>query len=99
MHLAVAWPDGEEVAQMRNAIAAIMAILGTILVLGGVTALWGPVLLRPQAEPAEDGRQRTAEVLGRLPSPERLLAWGVVLLALSAVTAGAVTISITATTD
>jgi hypothetical protein len=36
-------------------------------------------------------------VAGRLPTPDRLILWGVVLLGLSAVAAGAITFSATAT--
>ena len=88
---------------MRNGIAVIMAILGTILVLSGAAALWASALARPRVvdeTEAESTRfDRTIDVMGRLPIRERLLLWGVLLLALSAVTAGAVTLSITAGTD
>jgi len=82
---------------MRGAIAIIMAILGTVLVLSGAGALWAAAVVRPAGLPETDpGRtrwQRTVEVAGKLPAPERLILWGVVLLALGAVAAGAITVS------
>jgi hypothetical protein len=83
---------------MRSAIAIIMAILGTVLVLSGAAALWASALVKPDAQDDSAGRLvRTADVVGRLPVPDRLITWGVVLLALSAVAAGAITFSATAT--
>jgi len=83
---------------MRSAIAIIMAILGTVLVLSGAAALWASALVKPDAPDDSAGRLvRTADVVGRLPVPDRLITWGVVLLALSAVAAGAITFSATAT--
>jgi hypothetical protein len=40
---------------------------------------------------------RTAGTLSKLPTPDRLIIWGVVLLALSAVAAGAITMTAAAT--
>jgi hypothetical protein len=83
---------------MRSAIAIIMAILGTVLVLSGAAALWASALVKPDALDDSAGRLvRTVDVVGRLPVPDRLITWGVVLLALSAVAAGAITFSATAT--
>jgi hypothetical protein len=85
---------------MRSAIAIIMAILGTILVLSGAAALWASAIMRPagaEAGPPESRLDRAAGRLVRLPGPDRLIIWGVVLLGLSAVAAGAITISATAT--
>jgi hypothetical protein len=84
---------------MRSAIAIIMAVLGTILVLSGAAALWASALARPSApdEPAVNRLDRTVGAVGKLPVPDRLITWGVVLLALSAVAAGAITFSATAT--
>ena len=84
---------------MRSAIAIIMAVLGTVLVLSGAAALWASALVRPPAtEEQPPGKlDRTVDVVGRLPGPDRLITWGVVLLALSAVAAGAITFSATAT--
>jgi len=84
---------------MRSIVAAIMAILGTVLVLSGAGAFWAAALGR--TEPAADeerGRMdQTVGTLARLPRPERLILWGVVLLGLSAVAAGAISVSATAT--
>ncbi len=95
---------------MRSAIAIIMAVLGTVLVLSGAAALWASALVKPVRSPATPldvapgtqeqpaGRlDRTVDVMGRLPVPNRLVTWGIVLLALSAVAAGAITFSATTT--
>jgi hypothetical protein len=83
---------------MRSAIAIIMAVLGTVLVLSGAAALWAVALARPDGAATEPTRSdRTMGALSRLPSPDRLIVWGVVLLGLSAVAAGAITVSATAT--
>jgi hypothetical protein len=94
---------------MRSIVAAIMAILGTVLVLSGAAAFWATALHRtePAREPAErplapppetTGRlDQTVGTLARLPRPERLILWGVILLGLSAVAAGAISVSATAT--
>ena len=83
---------------MRSVIAVIMAILGVILVLSGAAALWASALVRPtEAEPAAATKlDRGLSTVSRLPAPDRLITWGVVLLALSAVAAGAITFSATA---
>jgi hypothetical protein len=83
---------------MRSAIAVIMAILGVVLVLSGAAAFWAAALTKTRAEGEIPGRWgRGLEVAGRLPTPDRLILWGVVLLGLSAVAAGAITFSATAT--
>ncbi len=91
---------------MRSAIAIIMAVLGTILVLSGAAALWAAALTRPRlagdatgdaADVERTRRERAVDAVSRMPSPDRLIMWGVVLLALSAVAAGAVTLSASAT--
>ncbi len=84
---------------MRSVIAVIMAILGVILVLGGAAALWASALTRPRGSEPEEPQSRmdrTVDVMSRLPAPDRLITWGIVLLALSAVAAGAITFSATA---
>jgi len=78
-----------------------MAILGVILILVGVAALWATALTRSR-EDADTAApisrvDRGVGALSRLPVPERLIVWGVVLLGLAAVAAGAVTFSITLT--
>ena len=90
---------------MRSVIAAIMAILGVVLVLGGSAVAVGVGAgqdpdrrVGSQHPDAGGGRlERGLEVAGRLPGADRLITWGVVLLALSAVAAGAITFSATAT--
>jgi hypothetical protein len=88
---------------MRSIVAVIMAILGTVLVLSGAAAFWAVALNRtePAAEPTPgsgSGRLNQATgTLARLPRPERLILWGVILLGLSAVAAGAISFSATAT--
>jgi hypothetical protein len=85
---------------MRSAIAIIMAVLGTILVLSGAAALWAVALARPapaDASVADTKADRALNAVSRLPAPDRLIIWGVVLLALSAVATGAIQVSATAT--
>ena len=83
---------------MRNAIAMVMAILGVVLVLCGAAAFWAVALTRTRVEGEAPTTRlgRGLDVVGRLPTPDRLILWGVVLLALSAVAAGAITFSATA---
>jgi len=88
---------------MRSGIALVTAILGVALVLVGAATLWAAALRRP--EDAADVRsdrpsspvERGIAVAARLPGGERLIAWGVALLALAAVASGAITFSVTAT--
>ena len=87
---------------MRSAIAMIMAILGTVLVLSGSAAVWAAALAKPRTSdgapyPAGSRMERTVAVVSQVPGPERLILWGVVLLALSAVAAGAITFAASAT--
>ena len=84
---------------MRSAIAVIMAVLGVILVLGDTT-LWASALVRQRSVEAAAGSrfERGLEIASRLLGAERLITWGVVLLALSAIAAGAISFSATATT-
>ena len=80
-----------------------MAILGTVLVLSGSAAFWAVALNRtepspsPEASPEPGRLNQAAGMLSRLPRPERLILWGVVLLGLSAIAAGAISFSATAT--
>lgn len=85
---------------MRSAIAVIMAILGVILVLSGAGALWAVAVAKPDAAPAAGTSTRLERgfvLASKLPAPERLIMWGVVLLALAAVAGGAITFSGTVT--
>jgi hypothetical protein len=88
---------------LRSAIAIIMAILGTVLVLSGAAALWASALTKPRTVDGPEGSaalptkaERAVDTVSRVPTPDRLIIWGVVLLALSAVAAGAITISASA---
>ena len=88
---------------MRSAVAIILAILGTLLVLSGAAALWASALTKPQAAdgtdptvPPPSRTEKTAEALSRVRAPDRLIIWGVVLLALSAVASGAIQIAASA---
>lgn len=88
---------------MRGAITVVTAILGVILVLAGAATLWAGGLRR--SDGGSDVRtgqppsalERGVAVAARLPGGERLIAWGVVLLALAAVASGAITFSATIT--
>ena len=66
--------------------------------LSGAGALWASAVARPDR--ADDptprtGWQRTVDVASKVPTPERLILWGVVvLLALGAVAAGAISVSV-----
>jgi hypothetical protein len=94
---------------MRGAIALLTAVLGVVLVLAGAASLWGGALRsqtgegsrRPDESTGRSGEpsalERTIAVAGRLPGGERLIGWGVLLLALAAVASGAITFSATAT--
>jgi len=98
---------------MRDTIAIIMAILGTVLVLGGAGAMWAAALERARLpETATDPAgastvgsatargtrlSRSVDAASRLPAPDRLIMWGIVLLALSAVAVGAITFGASAT--
>jgi hypothetical protein len=87
---------------MRSAIAIIMAVLGTVLILSGAAGLWAAALVRPRgAGPEPVGpisrMGRGLNAVSQLPGPDRLIVWGVLLLGLSAVAAGAIQFSATAT--
>ncbi|HKT05943.1 MAG TPA: hypothetical protein VJT31_41080 [Rugosimonospora sp.] len=85
---------------MRNWIAGAMTVLGTLLVLSGAGIIILRAWPRPGAttveEPAADtavalsDRDRGAHALRRLGPPDRLIAWGIVLLILAALAAGAI---------
>ncbi|WP_432831277.1 hypothetical protein [Dactylosporangium sp. CA-092794] len=84
---------------MRDWIAVIVAVLGVLLVLAGAVLIVLQSLEEgraPQTEPALDSAEPTP-VARRLvsavknPSPaDRLIFWGVVLLVLAAIAAGAI---------
>jgi hypothetical protein len=114
---------------MRNLIAALMAILGTLLIIAGAGIIIMPALAqrtlaqrtlaqrtlaeRTLAErtgtPAGSGAElsteadggsvldRSARRLSRLGPSDRLIVWGIVLLVVSAIAAGAIGFSLNAT--
>lgn len=87
---------------MRDWIAGSMAVLGTLLVLAGAVIIVlravGPGA-RPeqpataQAEPDKPGA-RLVRAVRDLPAADRLICWGIVLLVLGAVAAGAISFNL-----
>jgi hypothetical protein len=91
---------------MRDWIAGAMTVLGTLLVLSGAAIIilraWssgplrpGPVTTADGTDPAtttavEPATERGARALFRLGPPDRLIAWGILLLVLAAIAAGAI---------
>lgn len=76
---------------MQDFIAALLAILGTLLVLAGATVT---VLktMTPAAAPGESTTMgnRVAGLVSRLNGADRLVAWGIALLVLAAIASGAI---------
>src|SRR5262245_36649735 len=86
---------------MRNVIAAAMTVLGTLLVLSG-----GGIIVMRAMKPADaagaaagDGTTETGQpnvatrlmrTALRIPAADRLIGWGIVLLVIGAVAAGAI---------
>jgi len=81
---------------MRDWIAGAMIVLGTVLVLGGASALFSRTWFnKPAAEeapttPTPYGAAEKTKSLLRLSAPDRLIAWGIVLMVLAAIAAGAI---------
>jgi hypothetical protein len=82
---------------MRDWIAGAIGVLGALLVLGGAATILSRAWFnRPPAEEAPTsstpsyGVGETRSRLMRLSPPERLIAWGAVLLVLAAIAAGAI---------
>lgn len=86
---------------MRAWIAGSMAVLGTLLVLSGGAV----IVARAMGPAAADGGETTeavapntrARLLGAartMPAPDRLIGWGVVLLVLGALAAGAISFNV-----
>jgi hypothetical protein len=87
---------------MRDWIAGSMAVLGVLLVVSGGAII---VLraLQPAA-PAEEGATaeaapakpttRLVNAIRRMPAADRLIGWGIVLLVLGAVAAGAISFTL-----
>jgi hypothetical protein len=85
---------------MRNWIAGAIAVLGTLLVLGGAATVLSRTWFN---RPAPDETVPTTPAYGaqsgnrwfsRLSPPDRLILWGIVLLALAAVVTGAIGIEL-----
>jgi hypothetical protein len=96
-------------ATMRNWIAGVMTVLGSLLVLAGgaVVAIRAATPDRdepehvPVSQPAMEvgtvARSPQSRVLGvarRVTAADRLIAWGIVLLVLAAVTTGAISFNL-----
>jgi hypothetical protein len=87
---------------MRNWIAGAMTVLGTLLVISGAGIIILRAWPRPGGVPADgvttdaagtpqlSEADRGARALRRLGAPDRLIAWGIVLLVLAALAAGAI---------
>jgi hypothetical protein len=78
---------------MQDFIAALLAILGTLLVLAGATV----TVLKTVAPVPADGPatgNKMAAWIRRLNGADRLVAWGVVLLVLAAIAAGAISFNL-----
>lgn len=90
---------------MRNFIAAVMSILGILLVLAGAGIIILPVVNRsgagsgadPTVESGGSVFERGARRLARLGPSDRLILWGIVLLVVAAIAAGAIGFSLSAT--
>lgn len=74
---------------MQDFIAALLAVLGTLLVLAGATVT---VVKTVGPAPSETGvpGNRVVGFIRKLSSADRLIAWGVVLLVLAAIASGAI---------
>jgi hypothetical protein len=83
---------------MRNWIAGAMTVLGTLLVLSGAVT----IIMRTWFTPARAGepvtvaeeQDRGLKSLLRFSAPDRLIGWGIVLLILAAVAAGAISFNL-----
>ncbi len=81
---------------MRDWIAGAMTVLGTLLVVAGAFIIFMRNWPKPAAAeetqasfPSSTLATKTRSFL-RLEAPDRLIAWGIVLLVLAAVAAGAI---------
>ena len=82
---------------MRDWIAGAIGVLGALLVLGGAATILSRAWFNrpPAEEPSASttpsyGVGDTRGRLARLSPPERLIAWGALLLVLAAIAAGAI---------
>lgn len=74
---------------MQEFIAALLAILGTVLVLGGAAGTVFSRVAPATADPAVPGN-KVIGFLSRVSGTDRLIAWGVLLLLLAAIASGAI---------
>jgi hypothetical protein len=92
-------------ATMRNWIAGVMTVLGSLLVLAGGAVVAIRAIASEQEEPVtqpamEVGvapRNPTSRIIGvarRVNAADRLIAWGIVLLVLAAITTGAISFNL-----
>lgn len=85
---------------MQDWIAGLLAVLGTLLVLaGGTITVFKTIGPTPPRHEADDTAPGNAFMkrLSRLNGADRLVAWGVVLLVLAAIAAGAISFNLGAT--
>src|SRR5215468_8251863 len=94
---------------MRNFIAGLMAVLGTILIIAGGAIVIMPALAKrttteagTETAPTRESDDasllvRGARRVARLTPSSRLILWGIVLLVIAEVAAGAIGFSLSAT--
>jgi hypothetical protein len=78
---------------MQDFIAALLAILGTLLVLAGATVTVVKTVGPAPTETTATGGKLVGWVR-RLNGSDRLVAWGVVLLVLAAIASGAISFNL-----
>ena len=81
---------------MQDFIAALLAILGTVLVLAGATVTVVKTVATPATSPEVPGN-RILGFISRVNGADRLVAWGVLLLVLAAIASGAISFEFGAT--
>jgi len=87
---------------MQDVIAGAMAVLGTLLVLSGGAVIVARALREPPAAadaptvetPPVSTTKRVVNAMRNMPAADRLIGWGIVLLVLAAVAAGAISFSL-----
>lgn len=75
---------------MQDFIAALLAVLGTLLVLAGATVTVVKTVPSATDETGTPAGGKAVGFVRRLNGSDRLIAWGVVLLVLAAIAAGAI---------
>ncbi|MFS8480032.1 MAG: hypothetical protein FWJ93_13945 [Micromonosporaceae bacterium] len=86
---------------MQNVIAGAMAVLGTLLVLSGGAVIVARAMREPSAADAPtvetapaSATKKVVNAMRNMPAADRLIGWGIVLLVLAAVAAGAISFSL-----